>query len=327
MEKIVSTLSCICQKFSSLKYPFEAHISKYAFHHNFVHTHDFPQLFYCLDGEYIHTVDETSYQCEKGSLIIVPPGKNHSYRIKNGKFCSVVQVNVLLNFFDNLEDERQVRTVMHIFLSSFSNELKFDFSPYIQFHGEEKELASKIFTRLASYEWKGYVADIVPPRNLFCEIFAFSPFALSQKSLSLASNLIVSKYIPVLRTIYYMNLYYSEKITSEDMSAVSNICRTDYFRYFRRFFGTTYTKYLSRIRVFHAIILCRFTRLSFSYIADICGFCDHAHMDVQMRKCNNGLLPGDLRKGRDANIANFPFMIKSREEYEKPLSFFHSYGL
>ena len=124
-----------------------------------------------------------------------------------------------------------------------------------------------------------------------------------------------------------MNLHYSEKITSDQMSALSNICRTDYFRYFKRFFGMTYTQYLSRIRVFHANVLCNFTRFSFSYIADVCGFSDHAQMDVQMRKCNGGLLPSDLRRRRYTNISKFPFMIKSREEYENLPPFFHSYGL
>ena len=43
----------------------------------------------------------------------------------------------------------------------------------------------------------------------------------------------------MLKTIYYMNVNYSQKITSEELTKRSNICRTDYFRYFKEagFYG------------------------------------------------------------------------------------------
>lgn len=317
-------MSLIWLKFMKAKYPFEAHISEYSEYFAGMHKHDYPQLFYCLEGCCDHMVGDETYQCEAGDLIIIPPGVGHSFSVYTR--CVLVQTNVLLNFFDNPASHAQLPAVVSLFLPQFSDKVKFSPKMHISFRDKEKEIADSVFRKLSKLEWRKHVSDIFAARNLFCSIFVLSPFVLEKKTLTRAERFIPEKYIPILRTIYYMNLNFRKKIRVDDLVELSGFCRTEYFKYVKKFLGMSYSSYLSLVRVGHASVLCKFSKYSFSYIADICGFSDHSHMDVNMAKYNNGVTPTDMRKGREINIINYPYMIMSRDEYEENLPFFYHYG-
>ena len=317
---------CMWQKFQHMEYPIESHKSSKHKHENGSHSHDYAQIFYCIGGELIHTVDGIEYHCREGSMIIVPPGKTHGYRTVGNIVATHIQTNVVFNFFEDLSCREEISAIAFLFLYEFRNKLKFGGSIKFDFDREEKLFADKVFMELANFEWKNHVPAASRARALFRSLFLLSPFEISDRAVSAVSAIIKSKYIPILKTVYYINVNYSEKITAEDLTKQSNICRTDYFRYFKLLFGMTYSRYLSAIRVSHAMVLCKFSRYSFDYIANVCGFSDHAHMDVQFKKYYTGMLPGALRRGRDINVATYPGMILSRTEYEKLPSFFYTYG-
>ena len=71
-------LDCAFSKFLALRYP--VFIKYYIYppmHRNPMHNHDFPQLWYCLNGRYQHRVGDCIYECGKGSVVIIPPGVFH----------------------------------------------------------------------------------------------------------------------------------------------------------------------------------------------------------------------------------------------------------
>ena len=316
---------CMWQKFQHMKYLIEAHVSTKYKHNTGSHMHDYSQFFYCTGGEFVHIVDDVEYPCRAGTLIIVPPGKSHGYRTVGNAVATYVQINVIFDFFEDFECREELLAVAFLFLYEFRTELKFNGKVKIDFEGEEKIIADEIFSKLANFEWKNHVLTANRARIMFRGLFSLSPFETTEKSISAISAFIRSKYIPILRTVYYMNVNYPNKITVEELTKRSNICRTDYFRYFKRILGMTYGQYLSAVRVSHAMLLCKFSRYSFDYIANICGFSDHAHMDVQFKKYYTGMLPSELRSRRNTNIAKFPGMIQSRAEYESLPEFFYAY--
>lgn len=324
--KTFKNFTCMWQKFPNPKYAFEAHRSTYSSHNALPHSHDYPQLFYCLQGYYIHTVDGIEYECSEGSLIIVPPGSIHSYICDASITCTLVQINVLLNFFDNFDNDAQLRAITHLFFFQFSKKLSFD--PVIHFHftGLEKKLTNELFTTIASHEWKEHVSNPHQLLKAFCEVFSLSAFALPKKAINSSANFLKKRFIPLLRTIYYINLNYNMKISSEEIVELSGMCRTDYFKYIKQMLGCTYNEYLQSVRLSHAAFLCKFSPYSLSYIANICGFCDLSHMDVAMKKY--GIKhPSRIKRERNTNISIHPLMIKSREEYESITPHFHAFGL
>ena len=44
-----------------------------------VHTHDFIEIIYILDGEGIQTIDGTSYSVRRGDMLFINYGSSHSY--------------------------------------------------------------------------------------------------------------------------------------------------------------------------------------------------------------------------------------------------------
>ncbi len=320
-------IGAMWEKFRDPKYAFEAHLSSYDTHVYNPHSHDYPQLFYCLSGRYVHMVGDVEYECSEGSIIIVPAGINHGYRSVDDNGFVHVQLNVLLNFFDDFADENQLRTVVHLFLNSFEKELSCSCMHYAALHGKEREQANEIFRMLSSHKWTDHVSNPDFVLRQFCKVFSADAFALSEKTMKKARAFLQKKFIPVLRTIYYINLHFGEELNADELAEMSGICRTDYFRLFKRILKISVYQYIQLVRITHAIMLCKFSPYSLSYIADICGFCSLSHMDIQMKKHSKERLPKDYRKERRQNISQYPLMIRSREQYETVTSHLHAFGL
>lgn len=288
------------------------------------HVHDFPQLWYCAAGKYTHVVGGQTYFCEAGSLIIVPSGIIHHFTISAEDNCELYQTNLLFNVFRDFSEISEIQCAVFSFLPAFAKEIKF--TPHMEytFEGEERQTADAIFKRLAELDSAKTPQISSAYKNLFFSLFALSPFTLSAKIRLRAENFIREKYLPLLRTVYHINVNYGNKISREELVELSGICQTDYFRYIKRIVGMTFSTYLQRIRVRHAIVLSTFSPYSLSYIADICGFGDLSYMDNRIKKYSGEhRRPRDMRRERKKYIKDFPFMIMTRDDYESIPKFFN----
>ena len=289
-----------------------------------LHFHDFPQLWYCADGKYEHVVGDDTYICESGSLIIVPPGVPHLFNVEEASTRELFQINVNFSIFKNFSEISELACAAFLFLNRFGKELKFPFCTKYDFKGEEKQTADAVFRKLAKLDGSNLPKNTSLYTNLFFSVFALSPFELPEKVRIRAERFIREKYVPLLRTVYYININYGSKITREELVSMSGLCQTDYFRYIKRIVGETFSSYLQRIRVRHAVILATFSPYSLSYIADICGFGDLTYMENRIKKFSSTLkLPRDMRRERKKYIQTFPKMIMSRADYEKLPKFFY----
>ena len=287
------------------------------------HLHDFPQIWYCASGEYVHTVGDEAFRCEPGSLIIVPSGTAHYFEIPDGKECELYQTNLLFNVFRSFSEISELQCAAYTFLPAFSKELKFEVKTEYILSGEEKAAANAVFKRLYEYDSAKSPQTHSSYRNLFFSLFAFPAFSLSDNVRLRAEKFIRKKFIPLLRTVYYMNINFGSKIVREELVSISGLCQTDYFRYIKRITGGTFSTYLQRIRVRHAIILATFSPYSLSYIADICGFGDLSYMENRIKKYTaDNKLPSDMRRERKSLISTYPHMIMTRDDYEKIPAFF-----
>ncbi|MBE6964535.1 MAG: AraC family transcriptional regulator [Ruminococcaceae bacterium] len=316
------------QHFSDSLYPFFVHCSTFENprKENDFHFHDHPQLFYCLKGNYIFRFKDSSYNCAEGSLVIIPPGCSHDYIIEKNCSCTIAFINVMLNFFDNFSEEKQLRAITHLFLPAFSDSIGFHPELYISLQGEAKKQADALITKLASLNYRRRLAIIHEIQQSFCNIFMHKEFKLHKKAVTAAKNFLIHKYIPVTKSIYYININYNKHIHSNDLLAISNMCQTDYFRLIKKILNCTFSTYQQLLRVSHAIILCSFSNYTFSYISDICGFCNLSYMENRMKKFNISP-PRGMQKRRSQYIEKYPEMIKSRSEYENTLPLFYAFGL
>lgn len=289
-------LDCSFAKFGPLRFPVLTKTWVYTYpHQNTQHNHDFPQMWFCLDGMYDHKVEDKIYRLGKGSVVIIPPGIYHSIMVQPGDCAKVVQTNLMYDIFLNIPPERYINTVTSMFLQPFAKELGYS-QPLIFTPGKETQNALEKYTSwFASLGFGIHGADTgAEICDKLEEMFTLPEFALPEQYREKAIQLAQSRLLPIVRVLRYMNQHYPEKIAEEDLVKEAAICRANLYRWFKQFTGYTCSNYLQWMRTKHVFIYLTYTTYPISYISDICGFTNPAYMSQLFSKFI-GSKPRDFR--------------------------------
>ena len=267
-------------KFLSRKYPVWADSEIYTDNHtNKYHNHDFPQLWYCLNGTYINRVEDTDYECTKGSVVIVPPGVFHQVSVPKGESAEIVQLNVMYDFYLNFPIEQYINTVGNLFLPPFKKELGISFSTHIKLSQESQAVMEECLSWFAVLEYTHSAVELdMQIRKKLETMFSIPEFTLPEKLKKKAEGFVWTRLDPIIRVVAYLNTNYEKKLTVDNIVRVSAICRANVYRYFKLFTGYTYSQYLQRLRTKHVYFYLKNTTYPLSYISDMCGFYDISHM-------------------------------------------------
>ena len=255
-------------------------------HYHTMHNHDYPQLWYCLSGRYMHCVDGKTYECKKGSVVLVPPGLFHKFWIPEGNVVEILNLDVNYDFFQDAPLDRYVNAVANLFLQPFKKELGFSTPLYYALCPESQKAIEEAISWFASVTIIG--ADKIPMETLRAkleEIFSLPEFVLSEEQQKKAVRVGQMRLGPIVRALTYMNLHYAEIIKEEDLLQVTASCRTDFYQYFKRFTGYSWLIYQQWLKARHVFIYLTFTTYTLSYVSDICGFYDASHMSRVFKKC------------------------------------------
>ena len=249
------------------------------------HRHDFTQIWYCCTGQYTHQVEDRIFECEKGSVILVPPGTFHWFWIPEGGYAELVCINVIYDIFINVPATQYLNAAANLFLPPFEKELDFSFprcvklsrKSQIAFEKHISWLLSLGFTMLGS-TWREQVYSCLD------SMFSVPELALPEEYRETAIRLIQSRVKPMVQVLHYLNCNYSEKITEETLLQISAVSHTNLYRYFKRFVGDTYGEYLQHLRARHVYCYLFLTTYPMTYISDQCGFYDTQHMSQVFKK-------------------------------------------
>ena len=272
-------------RFFSRKYPLS--VTRRTFFHGHevaYHNHDFPQVWYCLDGRYDHRVADRIYPCRKGSLVIIPPGVYHDFTVPDDSVADCVFLNVKYDFFLNKPMEMYVNSVANLFLPRFSQELDYEFPEFVTLSGESRATAEKLLSQLSAIDFlepEDAYAQMYPALERFFSVpeLAF-PEQARESALQLAQT-----YVQTMATVLsYINQNFRKKLLSRECWKISNICRTNFFKIFQRYLGCTYSQYLQMLRVRCAWMYITNTTCSLADISDLCGFSDQSAMNNCFRR-------------------------------------------
>ena len=286
-------------KFWGLKHPI--YIERRIFTSEYsggLHNHDYPQIWYCMDGKYVHQVEDQLYECEKGSVILIPSGVYHKFRILEGEHAELISLSVMYDIFIDVPQELYINTKAVLFLAPFAKELGHSSKRYISLSKKSQEQIEIVLSclRLTWFEppMKNAVNEIYDRLE---QLFSIPEFAIPPKYYDKVSWLFQSRHLPIARALSCLNVHYYEKIGEEKLLEVSGVCHTELYRHFKRITGYTVSEYHRTLRTRHAIIYLKFTTYPISYISDICGFYDLTHM-IRMFKKYVGQTPKALRMAR-----------------------------
>ena len=262
-----------------------------------MHFHDFPQVWYCHAGRYLHQVEQSVYNCGAGSFFVIPPGVQHGFLIPEGYEADIFCIEVKYSLFIDASLENTLNAAANLLLPCFGKELEHKFPTLFCLGEDSREKAGNYLSDLALLDFKSSEADMDLIFSRLEGLFSLPELALPEQFRRKALRLAEQKALPVVRAMAYINESYTQKITAQDLMWVAALCHTDFYNCFKRFTGLTFTDYLLQLRTSRVEILLRGTTYYFSRIAELCGFADAAHMSKCYKRLRGRLLK-DVRGKR-----------------------------
>lgn len=255
-----------------------------------MHFHDFPQVWYCHGGRYLHQIGQNVYDCGAGSFFVIPPGVEHGFEIPEGFEADIFCIEVKYSLFIGTDLEKALNAAANLLLPCFKKELGYSFPEIFRLSDASQEDAEDYLSDLALLDFRSSEADMDLIFSRLEGLFSLPELAIPEKYRRKALRLTEQKALPIVRAMSYINENYAHKITAEDLMWVAALCHTDFYKCFKRFTGLTFTDYLLQLRTARVSILLKSTTYSFTRIAELCGFADAAHMSKCYKRLRGTLL-------------------------------------
>ena len=303
--------------FYHYQYPFNAGLLKCSpSTSDKLHLHDFPQIWYCVSGEYRHYIENVLYSCKPGSLLIIPPGTGHAFDTAPEKTPKLICLQGSHFFFNKLPEPYRTNLITNIFLPSFSKELGFSIPLAHQLDGNIRDEFESVLLHLSDYDYQRSIPNISHLRLLVGKLFSLPQFEICGKERNKAQRLIESKLDPLMNVLLYINKNFAEKISSEELIKISMMSYSEFFKYFKKLTGVTFTEYIGRLRVRRALSYVARTQYSFEYIADLCGFGDRTYL-AKLFKKYHGITMTEERARQEITKKEYPFSVFSHDSINR----------
>ena len=249
---------------------------------------DYPQLWFCREGEYIHETEHGMYLCRKGSVVIVPPGIANCVQVPEIGKATLLRIDLTFDYLAETNFDAAPNTAALLFLPTFLREMGYPVGEHYILSEASQAAAEERIAVLSSDEQAGSLK-----RDSLEEMLSLPEFAFPVRMKDRAAEA-YTKLQPVLRALSYIQVNYAQKITAEQLCQISSLCRTNVFRLIRQYLGIPYTVYLTMIRIIRANLALVHTTYSIAYISDMCGFSHSSHMS-KCYKRYKGILPKEDR--------------------------------
>lgn len=238
--------------------------------------YDYPEIWYCKKGNYLHYTEKGCFECSPGSVVIIPPGMLHSPKIQKNDDVLVEQISLTTDCYAALPVAVHISAITHLFLPNFSDRLGYSVPSFVQLSNESQKQANRLIE--------------TPSLQGITQFFKLPEFFLSDDKKAAAIHVAQSILYPLLQAITYMNKNYAMSITMEDMCKLTGLCRSYYHSAFKCFLGISSSVYFVMLKVTRAQFAIAHTNYSLLYISDMCGFASSSYMTKCYKKYK-GFLP------------------------------------
>lgn len=245
------------------------------------HWHSHLEIIYILDGYLEVAINNSEYLIGKDQLIIINPRDIHSTANKNFNTSILLQIPYEL-LEDNIED------VQNIY---------FECNPYtkdiqkISYQNDIKALL-KSFAEIYKTKSLGYKLKI---NSLIYDLLFIlvNNFSTSLTKLHIKKTV---RYLDRLELITkYVKKHYTECISLDDISAQVRLNPEYFSRFFKKYMGTTFLKYLNSIRLEHFYTDLVNTDYSVTELIEKNGFTNYK-MFMKLFKDTYGCTPSEMRR-------------------------------
>ena len=228
------------------------------------HLHDTPSLCVVLAGSYQETIRARTAEQVSGSLLFCPPDEPHS------------------QVFSRAGASKLIITPDPVALACLDTAVRLDEAPGIC-SAEVGRLGRRMVAEMANGDGFSRVAL----EGLSCELLALFGRGASRAADTSARWL--------KDACDYIAAHTAGAISVREIAAAIACHPVRQSRAFRRQHGVTIGQYQRRLRITQASDLLRGTRMPLAEIAQVCGFCDQAHLS-RVFKAELGCTPAAFRR-------------------------------
>ncbi|MBQ7335099.1 MAG: helix-turn-helix domain-containing protein [Clostridia bacterium] len=254
-----------------------------------MHSHEFLELSYILNGYVEHTLDGVTETLHARDYLIVDYGSCHSYAgCDGGRFDNIDCLFLPALLDPALKGTKSLRAVLEHYLLHFNMKTFAKNPARMVFHDEDGQvlrLLERIGTELERRD-AGF-AELI--RCYLVEILLLTMRKIDGVQSAAAGNEI-SAYL-----VAYVEAHYAEPLTLGKIAAQMNYSLPYVSQRFREDMGVGFARYVQNYRVMHACRLLAETQMSFAEITDTVGYFD-SKCFAQLVKRNTGLSPSEFRR-------------------------------
>ena len=248
-----------------------------------LHTHDFIEIVYVLDGTSVQIIDGVSYETRRGDLLFIGYGATHQF-IPNENYA-YYNVSFYPETMENIVTPQNSFSLLS--LAVFNEVSRNGQGGKVSFNGQERDEIESILSQMLK-EQEGEQKE----RNLVIESYMN---ILIDKLLRKTEENIVDAPSKWLEIIDYIKDNPSADLSLKTLANQSFYNPSYFSRIFKEKTGVPLTKYVAKKRIERAIKLLTETTLSIDMIAEETGFSNKSALYKAFRE-NGEKPPLEYRK-------------------------------
>ena len=257
------------------------------------HTHNFLELIYVISGSSVHYVDGVRFEMSKGDLLIIDTNQTHSFTTETGMLYANM---ILLPEFIS-ETIHSNHTALDVFAYCLYNseELRGDgtiVAPLVSFHGNDLIEADAIIGAMCDemLNENEHYAEVVS--NYLNIIFYLISRNIAKKSGGEVMHDIRAIIPDIIADI---ENDCSDSVSMKNVAAKYFYSPAYFSRAFKKYFGTSFSSYVQKVRVQKILLLLEDPTVSIEEISERVGFGDQRELYRTFKKVT-GTTPGNYRK-------------------------------
>lgn len=237
------------------------------------HVHSALELGLTLEGDGIVRVNDNSFSIHRGSLFLFNANEPHEIIAADSDGVKIAYLQVANSFCSE-------------YVSCFRNLelLKNDLSVFLT-PDKRREIVGLVVQALRDYLSEN--SDVYGLRcicsicQLYSKLLSYIPYRQMTEAVYLARN---KKMARLSRITEYIDTYYSEKITLEELAKQEKVTKTYLSHFIHDNLNMTFQEYVSSMRFERALKLIRNTTMCLTDISVVSGFSDVKYLSRMLEK-------------------------------------------
>ena len=237
------------------------------------HVHRALELGLALDGDGLVRINDNSFSIHRGSLFLFNSNEPHEIIASGTEGVKVAYLQVANSFCSE-------------YVSCFRNLelLKNDLSVYLPAEQRKEVIGLMVQSLLDYFAEPGDMYGlrcVCSIGQLYSKLLSYVPYRQMTEAAYMAKN---KKMARLSRITEYIDTYYSEKITLEELAKSENVTKTYLSHFIHDNLNMTFQEYVSSMRFEKALKLIRNTTMCLTDISVVSGFSDVKYLSRMLEK-------------------------------------------